>query len=60
VDRYRGSGQPIHLIGVEFSRERRTLVTFEVERLSAERRLPAGSPRVRVAVPSMRRGGGVG
>jgi hypothetical protein len=26
------SGEPIHLIGVEFSRERRTVVGFEVER----------------------------
>jgi hypothetical protein len=33
ADRYRGMGQPIHLIGVEFSRERRTVVGFEVESL---------------------------
>jgi len=32
--RYRASGEPIHLIGVEFSRERRTVVGFEVETLS--------------------------
>ncbi|WP_295401280.1 ATP-binding protein [uncultured Thiocystis sp.] len=31
ADQYRAEGQPIHLIGVEFSRERRTLVGFEVE-----------------------------
>ncbi|PMR71897.1 hypothetical protein C1H69_22715 [Billgrantia endophytica] len=30
---YRASGQPIHLIGVEFSRERRQVVGFEVETL---------------------------
>ncbi|WP_295455394.1 ATP-binding protein [uncultured Thiodictyon sp.] len=33
ADPYRASGCPIHLIGVEFSRERRTVVGFEVERL---------------------------
>jgi len=33
ADRYRGSGQPVHLIGVEFSRERRALVSFDVETL---------------------------
>ena len=33
ADQYRASGQPIHLIGVEFSRERRTVVGFEVESL---------------------------
>ena len=31
ADQYRGTGQPIHLIGVEFSRERRAVVGFEVE-----------------------------
>jgi hypothetical protein len=31
ADRYRGDGRPIHLIGVEFSRERRSVVGFEVE-----------------------------
>lgn len=31
ADKYRAEGLPIHLIGVEFSRERRTLVGFEVE-----------------------------
>ena len=31
VDRYRGRGQPIHLIGIEFSRETRTLAAFDVE-----------------------------
>jgi len=34
ADRYRAGGLPIHLIGVEFSRERRTLVAFEVETLT--------------------------
>jgi len=33
ADPYRASGQPIHLIGVEFSRKRRTVVGFEVESL---------------------------
>ena len=33
ADKYRACGQPIHLIGVEFSRERRTVVGFEVETL---------------------------
>jgi hypothetical protein len=35
ADKYRGDGLPIHLIGVEFSRERRGLVGFEVEHLVA-------------------------
>ena len=29
--KYRGRGEPIHLVGVEFSRETRTLAAFEVE-----------------------------
>ncbi len=33
ADKYRALGQPIHLIGIEFSRERRTLVGFETETL---------------------------
>jgi hypothetical protein len=33
ADRYRGGGQPVHLIGVEFSREQRALVAFDVETL---------------------------
>jgi hypothetical protein len=32
ADKYRAAGVPLHLIGVEFSRERRTVVGFEVER----------------------------
>jgi len=32
ADKYRSPGQPIHLIGVEFSRETRNVVAFEVER----------------------------
>ena len=31
--KYRGRGEPIHLIGVEFSRETRTLAAFEMERM---------------------------
>ena len=31
ADKYRAEGYPLHLIGVEFSRERRTVVGFEVE-----------------------------
>jgi hypothetical protein len=33
ADKYRASGQPIHLVGVEFSREHRRVVGFEVETL---------------------------
>ena len=33
ADKYRALGQPIHLVGIEFSRERRTLVGFETETL---------------------------
>ena len=32
ADKYRHLGQPIHLIGVEFSQEQRNIATFEVER----------------------------
>ena len=32
ADRYRGLGQPIHLVAVEFSREARNLTAFDVER----------------------------
>ncbi|MCG5514502.1 AAA family ATPase, partial [Ectothiorhodospira shaposhnikovii] len=31
ADKYRASGKPIHLIGVEFSREQRQIVAFDVE-----------------------------
>ena len=34
ADKYRAEGLPIHLVGIEFSRERRALVGFEVETLS--------------------------
>ncbi len=34
ADRHRGSGQPVHLLGVEFSRQERKLVGFEVETLT--------------------------
>lgn len=33
VDKYRARGEPIHLIGVEFSQAERSVVGFEVERL---------------------------
>ncbi len=33
ANKYRAMGQPIHLIGIEFSREQRALVGFEVETL---------------------------
>ena len=33
ADKYRAEGLPIHLIGVEFSRDRRSVVGFEVESL---------------------------
>ena len=32
ADKYRDLGEPIHLVGVEFSREARNVVAFEVER----------------------------
>jgi hypothetical protein len=31
AEKYRAEGAPLHLIGVEFSRERRAVVGFEVE-----------------------------
>ena len=31
ADKYRSEGQPIHLVGVKFSREQRNVVGFEVE-----------------------------
>jgi hypothetical protein len=34
ADRYRGGGQPIQLIGVEFSREQRRVVGLDVETLA--------------------------
>ncbi|WP_295887418.1 ATP-binding protein [uncultured Thiohalocapsa sp.] len=34
ADKYRAAGVPLHLIGVEFSRERRALVEFEVEHIA--------------------------
>ncbi|NEX23784.1 hypothetical protein G3480_26560 [Thiorhodococcus mannitoliphagus] len=33
AEKYRALGQPIHLVGVEFSREGRNLAGFEVEML---------------------------
>jgi len=30
ADKYRAEGEPIHLIGVEFSKEQRSMVGFEV------------------------------
>jgi hypothetical protein len=35
ADKYRAVGQPIHLVGVEFSRERRTVVAMELETIAA-------------------------
>ncbi len=32
ADKYRDLGEPIHLVAVEFSRETRNVVAFEVER----------------------------
>ena len=32
ADKYRASGQPIYLMGVEFSKESRNLAAFDVER----------------------------
>ena len=32
ADKYRASGEPIWLVGVEFSREARNLAAFEVKR----------------------------
>ena len=32
ADKYRQPGRPVHLVGVEFSREARNIATFEVER----------------------------
>ena len=31
ADKYRGSGEPIHLIAVEFSKDTRNVVAFAVE-----------------------------
>jgi hypothetical protein len=35
ADKYRDRGEPVHLIGVEFSRAARNLVGFEVETIAA-------------------------
>ena len=32
AEKYRSRGEPIHLVAVEFSREARNVVAFEVER----------------------------
>ncbi len=32
ADKYRGRGEPVHLIGVEFSKDTRNVVAFEAER----------------------------
>jgi len=34
ADKYRAQGKPIHLIGVEFSRQQRQIVAFDMETLS--------------------------
>jgi hypothetical protein len=31
ADKYRARGEPIHLVGVEFSKDSRNIVGFEVE-----------------------------
>ena len=31
AEKYRGAGEPIHLVAVEFSRDTRNVVAFEVE-----------------------------
>ena len=35
ADKYLGQGQPVHMIGVEFSRKQRTVVGFEAETIIA-------------------------
>jgi hypothetical protein len=37
ADKYRAERRTMHLIGIEFSRERRSVVGFEVETLAAGR-----------------------
>ncbi len=32
AEKYRGAGEPVHLIGVEFSRDTRNVAAFAVER----------------------------
>ncbi len=32
--KYAGGGEPVHLVGIEFSTERRTLANFETETLA--------------------------
>ena len=32
AEKYLSSGEPVHLIGIEFSRETRNVVAFDVER----------------------------
>ena len=44
ADKYRAEGLPIHLIGIEFSRERRSLVGFEVETLDRKPTATRSSP----------------
>ncbi|MBI4754061.1 MAG: ATP-binding protein [Betaproteobacteria bacterium] len=44
ADKYRAAGQPIHLIGVEFSKDTRSVVGFEVETVEAG--APTGSAPV--------------
>ena len=40
ADKYRASGEPIYLVGVEFSKETRNVTAFEVERASPAAPLP--------------------
>ena len=46
ADKYRHLGEPIHLIGAEFSREERNLAAFAVER-ALSRALPRAPRSVR-------------
>jgi hypothetical protein len=44
AEKYRGRGEPVHLIGVEFSRVERNLVAFEVETLTVSPARPQTPP----------------
>ncbi|MCL2424169.1 MAG: PD-(D/E)XK nuclease domain-containing protein, partial [Micrococcales bacterium] len=35
ADKYLAQGQPVHLVGVEFSREQRTIIGFDVRTIPA-------------------------
>ena len=42
ADKYRGLGHPVHLIGVEFSREERNIVGFDIESVREPHSPPPG------------------